>query len=194
MPWIVGRPYTAGVSTRTFEPTHLDVQAFAAEGAALDGFWPLVQFNRIFDSVPADATLQDGAAVAWRVRGERRVAFGEAQTWLHVEADATVAQQCQRCLAPVPVALEVRRSFRFVPGEDAAAQLDSESNDDVLAMTRALDLRELVEDELLLALPLVPMHGVCPEPLAAPPDDAAAEERPNPFALLAALKGEGRLS
>ena len=36
----------------------------------------------------------------------------------------------------------------------------------MLALSRALDLRELVEDELLLALPLVPRHEVCPEPAA----------------------------
>jgi uncharacterized protein len=46
-----------------------------------------------------------------------------------------------------------------------------------------------VEDELILALPLVPRHDACPQPLAAP---ATAEEplaeRPNPFAALAALK------
>ena len=44
----------------------------------------------------------------------------------------------------------------FVRGEDAAAELDAESDFDVLTLTRSLDLRELVEDELLLALPLVP--------------------------------------
>ena len=59
----------------------------------------------------------------------------------------------------------------------------------MLVLTRALDLHELVEDELILALPLVPRHDACPQPLAAP---ATAEEplaeRPNPFAALAALK------
>ena len=64
-----------------------------------------------------------------------------------------------------------------------------DSEDDVLALTRALDLRELVEDELLLALPIVPRHEVCPEPLPQPADDAApAEPAPHPFAALAALK------
>jgi uncharacterized protein len=39
----------------------------------------------------------------------------------------------------------------------------------VLALEPALDLKELVEDELLLALPLVPRHEVCPEPLPFEP-------------------------
>ncbi len=50
-------------------------------------------------------------------------------------------------------------------GEEAAAALDAESDDDVLALESSLDLHALVEDELLLALPLVPRHDECPEPL-----------------------------
>jgi uncharacterized protein len=66
----------------------------------------------------------------------------------------------------------------------------------VLALTRHLDALELVEDELLLSLPLVPRHEVCPQPLPVttaelPEDEDGDEERPNPFAALAALKGRG---
>jgi len=51
----------------------------------------------------------------------------------------------------------------------------------------------LVEDELLLALPLVPMHARCPVPLVPTSDastspDAAAEPARNPFAALAGYK------
>jgi uncharacterized protein len=50
-----------------------------------------------------------------------------------------------------------------------------------------------VEDELLLALPIVPMHERCPMPLPMAADEAPATEetdRPHPFAALAALKGK----
>ena len=43
----------------------------------------------------------------------------------------------------------------------------------MLALEPALDLRGLVEDELLLALPLVPRHEVCPEPLPIEPEPEA---------------------
>ncbi len=112
----------------------------------------------------------------------------ETQTWLHVEAETRVTLECQRCLRPVDVELKVNRSFLFVSGEDAAARLDTDSEDDVLALTRALDLRELIEDELLLALPIVPRHEVCPTPLRAPVGDEVADNKPNPFAVLMALK------
>ena len=99
-----------------------------------------------------------------------------------------VSLECQRCLKPVDVPLQISRQFLFVHGEDAAAQLDADSEDDVLAITRALDLRELIEDELLLAMPIVPRHETCPEPLVAAVDDEPVEEKPNPFAALATLK------
>mgnify|MGYP003353005379 CR=1 FL=1 len=79
-----------------------------------------------------------------------------------------------------------------MPDEQQAAELDAELEDDVLSLERSIDLRELVEDELLLALPLVPRHAECPEPLPLPDDEAPADvpEQPRPFAALAALKGK----
>ena len=60
-----------------------------------------------------------------------------------------------------------------------------------MALPRSLDLRALVEDELILELPLVPRHDACPQPLPQPASDpleAQVEAAPNPFAKLAVLK------
>jgi uncharacterized protein len=91
--------------------------------------------------------------------------------------------------------LEVKRSFRFVRDAALAEAEDAGSEEDVLALRSAFDLRALVEDELLLALPLVPRHEVCPQPLPQPspqePDPLQSQEEataPHPFAKLAALK------
>ena len=177
------------MATRDFDPTRLAVQAFAKESACLEGQWPLEQFDRVAESALRGAAAGGLGDVAWSARGEARPQPGsEAQTWLHVKAATALPLECQRCLQPVTVALAVERSFLFVHGEDAAAQLDADSEDDVLALTRALDLRELIEDELLLALPLVPRHAVCPEPLPLADTPDLADDKPNPFAALAALK------
>jgi len=181
------------MKSRAADPRHLDVEAFAKEAGELDGEWPLPALVRLADAAHAEARPSEADPVSWHAKGERRtVRGGEPQTWLHLRADARLSLVCQRCLGPVDARIESQRSFLFVAGEDAAAQLDADSEDDVLALTRSLDLRELVEDELLLALPLVPRHELCPEPLPVP-DDApeAADERPNPFAALAALKRGG---
>ena len=190
------------MSSREFDPFRLDVAAFAKEAGELEGRWPLPQFDRLAGAATAGALEPAADEVAWHVRGERLVRSGEAQVWLQLDATVTLALECQRCLTPVQVPLQITRRFRFVHGEDAAAQLDAESEDDVLALTRALDLRELIEDELLLALPIVPRHEVCPVPLpvpigeaaGAPAEGAAAVGAAHPFAALAVLKRDGPLN
>lgn len=184
------------MTTREFIPQKLDVEAFARDAAHLQGEWPAASLTRLAESAPEDAPASDWPAVHWELTGERREARGaEAQTWLHLQARALVSLTCQRCLQPVQEELGLSRWFRFVRDENLAttmaAELDADSDDEVLALPKALDALELVEDELLLALPLVPRHETCPQPLplaqAAPTD---GEDRPHPFAALAALKGK----
>ena len=184
------------MSGRVFDPLRLDVQALAGDAGELGGAWPLRQFGRLADMLHAEAPPVDADVISWSARGEQRAARGApAQNWLHLQARTNLKLECQRCLQPVPTDIALDRWFHFVPGEDAAAQLDADSEDDVLALTRALDLRELVEDELLLALPLVPRHSVCPAPLRAPGEAADLEPDPvHPFAALAALKQGGPLN
>ena len=184
------------MSSRELDPVRLDVAAFAKAAGALAGRWPLLQLDRLTESALADALPATGGEVAWHARGEARaMRGGESQIWLHIGATTDVPLECQRCLKAVDVPLAIERSFLFVHGEDAAAQLDTDSNDDVLALTPTLDLRELIEDELLLALPIVPRHEVCPVPLVAPIDaNDVVDEKPNPFAALAALKRSGPAS
>jgi uncharacterized protein len=189
-------PYTGSMSSRDFDPGKLDVAAFATAAGELEGRWPLARFERLMAAAVGEASALAGIVVEWRARGERRhVRGGDQQVWLHLAAATGLALECQRCLEPVEVKIEARRSFLFVHGEDTAAQLDAETEDDVLALTRALDLRELLEDELLLALPLVPRHDACPKPLPVRHDDAeAAEAPPHPFSALATLKRDGPLN
>ena len=181
------------MTARDFDPFSLDVAAFAKAAGEIDGRWPLALFDRVADASPPGAPA--AAEVAWQARGERRVLRGgEGQAWLHLHAQTEVVLECQRCLKPVDCPVRVQRSFLFVHGEDAAAQIDNDIEDDVLPITRALDLRELIEDEVLLALPIVPRHEVCPEPLVAPDAELPGGEAPNPFAVLAAFKPGGTLN
>ena len=176
------------MTAREFDPCRLDVELFAGEAGELAGQWPLRMFRRIGESLAVVPT--DADQMAWSARGERRALRGDqTQAWLHLRAAGQLALECQRCLKPVNVAIAFERNFLFVHGEELAAQLDAETEDDVLAMPRVLDLRELVEDEMLLDMPLVPRHEVCPEPLPLRVDDDVPDDAPNPFAGLAALKG-----
>lgn len=175
---------------RQHDARRLDVARFTAEAGDLGGEWPGAELERLAEgqTPPQDTAL---APVAWRVQGERRaVAGGEDEMWLGLKADTTAWLTCQRCLQPMAEPLGIDRRIRFVRGESQAEALDAELEDDVLALPRSLDLAALVEDEFLLALPLVPRHDTCPQPLPLATDDAAAAAQPtdNPFAVLQGLK------
>lgn len=186
-------PRTLAAMKNFLDPRRLDVEVFAKEAAQLAGDWPLASLERLADAVHPEVRLAEGDVARWSVRGESRpVRGGVPQIWLHLRATARLALVCQRCLGPVEAAVEVDRSFLFVADESAAAQLDADQEEDVLALARFLDLRELMEDELLLALPLVPRHEVCSQPLPVPTDEPGEDdERRNPFAALAGLKRSG---
>lgn len=178
------------------DPRALDLPPLARAGATLQGTQPLADMPRLAESVLATADA-DPAPVTWTAAAlQRPVTGGEPELWLHLQARAEVRLECQRCLQPMGQTLQVDRRLRFVRGEDEAARLDEESDDDVLALPVRLNLLELLEDELILALPLVPRHETCPQPLPGAGDPAAApvpaaDERPHPFAALAALKRGG---
>ncbi|MFM7002170.1 MAG: YceD family protein, partial [Limnohabitans sp.] len=92
---------------------------------------------------------------------------------------------------PVLTPVLAERSFRFVADEATAAALDDEAEEDLLVISRDFDALTLVEDELIMSLPLVPLHEVCPEVLpvsAVDPEFEQAAEKPNPFGVLAGLK------
>lgn len=171
------------------EPRALDLTALAKNTGTLQGQWPLASMHRLADSLCA---ATDGN-VAWSAQGSLLPVTGAAaEIWLELQAHADVPLQCQRCLQTLVEALDVHRRFRFVRTDEEAARLDEESEDDVLVLQPRLDLYELLEDELILALPIVPRHGACPQPLPAPAQELEDEEpAPNPFAALAALRGRG---
>lgn len=180
---------------RRLDPRHLDVEAFAERAAELDGALALEALPRLLDQVRPEALPDAALPVHWQARGERRAHRGGiSQSWLHLQVQAQLAMTCQRCLQSMPVPLTLVCSYRFVADEAAAAEGDIDAEEDLLPTTRSLDLASLLEDELLMALPIVPRHeGPCPQPLVAPGMDEGArfpeaEVRENPFRALAALK------
>jgi len=184
-------------SARAHDPKRLDVAAFVGAGDVLEGSWPAERLKRLLATTLPPMGAAPRAGVAWRARGERKALLNAGvQPTLAIRADTEVTLECQRCLQAMALPLHAARRIFFVESEDAAAALDAESEDDVLALTPALDLETLIEDELLLALPLIPRHEVCAEPLprAFVDDDDASEPADNPFAVLAALKRGARPS
>ncbi|MEO8297032.1 MAG: DUF177 domain-containing protein [Burkholderiales bacterium] len=187
------------MTAQKFLPGRLDVRAFATAGASIHGELPVAQLSRLSLSLHTQATDQPPPAVTWSATGEaRKRQVGGPEPWIHLQASVVAPLTCQRCLQRADEPLDVDRWFRFVGSEELAAELDEQSDDDVLVESRVFDLLALIEDELLLTMPMVPMHDQCP---AAPRHaqasvahldaDPVAPKR-QPFAALAALK-TGRL-
>jgi uncharacterized protein len=178
---------------RQFSARRLDVQAFAEDGEQLTGQGPLREFPRL----SAEGQAHGGdRPVAWSARGElHNPQHVQPQVWLYLTASTVLPLTCQRCLEPVDVPLAVDRSFRFVADEQTAAAQDDEAEEDLLAISRSFDLLELLEDELLMEVPVVPRHDVCPTPVrlsAADPHFEEAAPAENPFAALKVLKNGDR--
>jgi len=97
---------------------------------------------------------------------------------------------CQRCLTPMDY--EIDSSTMLVLGKDdedadgIEEVLDDESID-VIVGSRECDIRQLLEDEALLALPQAPKHEACPDTKLL---DALKTEKVSPFAALKNLKSE----
>ena len=175
---------------KDFDPRRLDVKSFAEAAAELRGEERLGDHPRLMAETGGRGA---GMRLAWSATGEmRNPGHVHPEIWLHIEADAVLSLICQRCLAPVEIAVAVARPFRFVQDEAVAMAEDDRSEEDLLALSRSFDLIELVEDELLMDLPVAPRHEVCPAPvqLAVADEDfeAAPAPRENPFALLQRLK------
>ena len=176
--------------TRSLQATNLNMQAFAEAGVPLIGTTLLQKLERLAQE---SIGLQLDSIVNWQATPELRAgSTGQMAIWLHLTATASVPLTCQRCMGVVSTALQIDQWYRFVASEDIAMAEDDASEEDLLVLSPQFDLVAVLEDELLMALPLVPMHDVCPElPVFSTgvldaPDNIA--DKPNPFAALAQLK------
>ena len=151
---------------RPLEDT-LDVGHLAAQRAELERDFPVGSFARLRGSL----ARPDGVATA-------RFQFHEVAAYpaLAGEVRATAWLVCQRCLQEFETVLASPVRVAFV-WRDADASKVPDEYDAVTAPAGRIQLGELVEDELLLALPLVPMHATpmeCALQLAAVVEGEAA--------------------
>ncbi|MEX8498680.1 MAG: DUF177 domain-containing protein [Leptothrix ochracea] len=184
------------MKSREFTPERLDILAFATDHGTLEGNVDLQTMLRLragFHAAATDpSTWPQGH---WQATAELRPQTkGAPQVWLHLQAQTAVPLECQRCLQTVQEPLSVDRWFRFVATEAEAEQLDTDADEDILVISRTFDLLALIEDEWLLAQPLVPVHPDCELAFTGSDtfDDAAneseASQTPHPFAALAKMK------
>lgn len=164
----------------------IDAFDCATRGLAYDGEVPLAQFARFAEGLPH----QPGVA-HWSIQGAAG-SLGEPLLRLAVQAEAQVV--CQRCLQPFAWPIDEETALHLVRSEDDLDdgdpdEADLDGYDKVLGSAR-FDVLAQVEDALILAMPYIARHDVCPDETAGEPSREADPGRPHPFAKLAGLKGQ----
>jgi len=167
--------------------------------------------------VPADPPDRD-TFFSWQAEGSMQPELQDdgteaPQPYLRLAVHGSAWIECQRCLSPYSQHLDVDATYRIVLTEEEADEFPLDNDEvEVIVGSRQFDLIDLIEDELLLSLPLVPKHDVCPqvhESLNTGVYSAEGEldegglngeadsqqdggsGRPNPFAALGKLKQGG---
>jgi DUF177 domain-containing protein len=159
------------------QPAHqpvIDGLEFASAGATQQGIWPLRDFPRLRDMLAADA-----GEVKYQIRG---VLDERGRPSLRLKVSGTLSLRCQRCLEAMP--LEVNTDETLVLAA-TLAEIHAEPGDahapDRVVAGKEMSLRDLIEDELILAVPYAPRHESCS---AAGADEAAGQAKALPFAGL----------
>jgi len=153
----------------------IDGFEFASAGAKQQGVWPLSDFPRLRDMLATD-----GGEVAYEISGVRDE---RGRPSLRVRVRGTLQLRCQRCLEAMP--FEVQTDEMLVLAATVAEihdePADAHAPDRVVA-GREMSVRDLVEDELILAVPYAPRHESCNGRAAL-----GADAKASPFAGLRGL-------
>ncbi|MDP9199829.1 MAG: YceD family protein [Pseudomonadota bacterium] len=154
----------------------LDAVVQAAQGAVVEREFPLADFVRLRDRLAEPGGVAHARLV---LRTVDAVPAGA------LDVNAGVTLVCQRCLQPMQHQLRADSRLAFVLQESDRVPA---GHDAIPGDPTRVDLVALVEDELLLALPVIARHPAgaeCRLPGdAAPVEQATAPEMRRPFAGL----------
>ena len=165
-------------------PHQIDPFRLAEAGAQLSGNLPLRQFSRL-----RELLAEDGGEIAVQLDFEVDelgvpVVLGKVS--------ATLSLMCQRCLGAYTFPVDAKIALAWVKTAQEADKLPLRYEPYVVEQTPLL-LNDVIEDELLLALPQIPMHEAadCPASKLLKQHKKVTEEpeqKANPFAVLSKLK------
>jgi uncharacterized protein len=163
-------------------PRLIDPNQLTDRGVTLAGELPFAEMRRLSAlGLHGDPLITVELAFSKSSQG-LMMASGSAGTALELT--------CQRCLQPLMVRLEIGLNWEFVASAAAAGELGGEF-EPVSIEQCPLNFCELIEDDILLALPIAPAHrsGEC---VTAGVGDEGVGARPKPFGVLAELRDRGR--
>jgi uncharacterized protein len=168
-------------------PTLIDPRKLANQGIVLDGEFHAQHLPRLALAVTSIETPLS-ASVKFAIDEARaKVVSGTL--------NISVSAVCQRCLDPVSVALSSDFAAQVIWSEDQMSNVPSD-REPWIVVDKMASLNELLEDEVLLALPSVNYHenGMCTGDTFLPEDERGNNEEDdqvvadNPFKILQQLK------
>ena len=167
-------------------PDFVDPWHFADVGKEVSGRVKLLEMPRLAKLL-ADSDGEAEFIFSFQ-RGEKK------RVHITGTVRAQLVLECQRCMYAVNYQVNNEINLVVVEGSLEAEQLP-DKYDPLLAEDNRIRLQDVVEEELLLAMPQVPMHAESECTKAdqnmVQPHKAAGEgetSEPNPFAVLAELK------
>jgi uncharacterized protein len=161
-------------------PAVIDVLEFARSAQQTAGDVAVVSLDRLEDLVHDREGI-----LHYEVQGGRDERM---RPQLKVTVSGRLHLRCQRCLGLLDYPLHLTNTLLVTPqGSVTPETPDDPDEPDVIEENPELDVRSLIEDEVLLALPFAPRHadGECD---GAPEAERGADSEASPFAALAALK------
>jgi uncharacterized protein len=157
-----------------------DIDPLADGQARFDFAIPLADFPRLRPQLAATGEdVATGSVAFLRDQG-----FAAADLEVH----ASISLVCQRCLGVVRIDVNERSRVLLI-GTEPEADRTPAGMDTVLAPERRVSVQDLVEEELLLSVPAVPLHA-SPAECSARPETAQPAEEPTvqrPFERLGEL-------
>lgn len=165
-------------------PLHyIDAPKWADREAVIQEVYPLSGFVRL-----CEGAVGNEGDVKVDLRIHRDV---QGLIVLEGKLATSIALTCQRCLEAVATDIDIGVKLWLLRDESKAELLPDDADFLVLDEEGQIALGEALEDELILALPLVPLHDECEaHPVADVESDVVeTPRRENPFQVLASLKG-----
>lgn len=174
-------------------PHHIDIKKIADDGFAWRGLITADDMSRIADSVHqmSDAPIELSVTIT----------KNNDIIWFSFDIVCSCLVICQRCLKPMPQAFDTITKLALLTDDSQETLLDDDQEwllladvSDVVGKELRLTLMDVIEDELLLNMPLAPKHEIghsdCVPVEQINEEEEDDEEKDNPFAALAALKGQ----
>ncbi|HQS59356.1 MAG: hypothetical protein B7Y56_13505 [Gallionellales bacterium 35-53-114] len=159
-----------------FTRPFIDSLDFARRGGELSGEVPVAELSRMSD-ILADSE----GKISYLLRG---LAGSDGKPQLELMLDGVCNLRCQRCLNALSYPIKLVSKLRLVTEGDAdSSDIEDDEVDNIPAEKR-LDVLALIEEELMLSLPIAPKHGSGECEMAV----EGLSRSNNPFAVLAGLK------